>query len=359
MRTDSEAEPRPLTVVTVTYGDRWKLLRETADSVLRERGVSLIIVANGVARGTMRNIDDYCQAHPGRIRVIRNDVNEGSAPAFASALQEAYRDESAILILDDDNPVEPETLPRLVRIADTIETRAGGPAAVAIHRPVNAAQSALMRGDNVDAVFRELIPGALQGFDVLSILRRAVRLPPVPLGFAHGRQRALVDGVSTQYLELPVAMWGGLYLSERCAALEVLPETSLVLYGDDNDFSRRLWASGASIYLSAELTLTDSVAWRPAKGARGWRARFPSTFRTPADQVWRLQYLFRNQAYLASEQTRGSLIARLRLGMNLVVRGSATLVLGLLAGRPALAGRLLAATFTGLRGELGRTYPIP
>lgn len=344
-----------LTVVTVTYGDRGEHVRRTIDSVLLHPGVRVVVVSNGSAPDTRTVLEAYDRTHPGRVRRLDFAENRGSAPAFANALQVAYEFGDPILLLDDDNPIDLPTLDSLLTLAGEVEGDSDEAFALVVHRPVNSAQRAIISGLRVAEVFRELNPGAFHGFDLFARHR-----PPHDSGLADERHRWQVAAKTFITHRVPVTMWGGLFLSRRAIQLKALPNADLILYGDDNDFSRAFREAGGTIHLIEGLEIIDSEAWRPSTPQRRtWRSRFPSTFRTAPDASWRLQYLFRNQAYLSARQASADPGAKARLALNAFVRMSGVIVLGLLAGRPRLTWQLTAASLSGLRGRLGASYPLP
>lgn len=347
----------PLTVVTVTYGDRRDLLSDTLNSVIIEPQARIVVVSNGSSPQTLRMLDDFDAAHPRVLERIDLPENHGSAEAFARALERAYDIGAPVLILDDDNPIDADVLRDLRRLATVAERTTDTPLGLVVHRPVNAAQRAIIDGTPASRVFAELTPGAFHGFDLGSRLRARFTRGGCP---ADPIVRWKSDDRTFHGRRIPVAMWGGVYLTSKAVAIRALPNPELVLYGDDNDFSRVFRERTGELFLVEELTIRDTDVWRPATDRRRtWRSRFPSTFRTPDAKVWRLQYLFRNQAYLSARQARISVAARMRLAVNATIRITAVALLALLAGRPVLAWRLTGASIAGLRGRLGRTYPLP
>lgn len=345
-----------LTVLTVTYGSRSDVVSRTIESALAHPGARVLVVSNGSSSETRDKLGHYVRAHPDRVIRVDFERNIGSAPAFAEGLRVAYGLGDPVLILDDDNPIDPKTVKSLLALADEVERSAATPFALVVHRPVNSAQRSIVAGARVSDVFRELTPGAFHGFDLFTRVG------------ARDGDDALTDEVlkwriGAQVLtthRIPVTMWGGVFLPADAVHLRALPLEELVLYGDDNDFSRAFRRSGGRFHLVDGLTIVDSEAWRPPDlSIRTWRSRFPATFRTAPESTWRLQYLFRNQAYLSRTQTQGSRAASAKLVVNAVVRMTGVIVLGSLSGRPGLAWKLTAASIAGLRGRLGETYPLP
>ncbi len=359
MRSDDNSVT-PLTVITVTYGERWSLVDETIASVLETRGVRVIVFANGASHESIVGLRNLADAYPERVEIIESSRNLGSAPAFSAALEVAYKRGDAILILDDDNPVAPGTIERLSQISRELENSGRVRTALVAYRPRNSTQRAILAGEDPDWVFRELIPGAFHGFDTFALLRNRMRLGPRKLGLVRNNTQLTIDGDQIDLKALPVAMWGGIYLPASVVALQPMHHPELVLYTDDNDFSRALRNAGVDILISDDVSIVDAIEWRPTETTERRRSRWiPSTFKVPNSDIWRLQYLHRNQAYLSRQQVKGRPIAHLRLTLNVAVRMGAFITLGLIVGRPKLVFAVTGATSQGLRGKLGETYPLP
>lgn len=344
------AAPPRLTVVTVTYADRWDAgLSATIASVLAEPRADLIVVSNGTAPDSAARLDDAVARSSGRIAVIDLGRNRGSAPAFAAGLSAAYRRGTAVLLLDDDNPLPPGALSVLEATTCALESRGAPPTALACFRAVNPVYRLLREGASPDDLFSELRPGAFLSTDV----------------FARHRQTADPRGVvdtrvgAVRVAPLPNSMWGGLYLPAPIAARGLQPPTALVLYADDNAFSAELRAAGCEILLCLDVEIHDTVDWRESSEPPRRRLRVPRVLRTAREDLWRVRYQNRNAAYLSAEQARGSVAAQLRLAVNVVVRLGLLLAAGLLTLRLRAAGLIVAACLAGLRGRLGESYPLP
>ena len=110
---------------------------------------------------------------------------------------------------------------------------------------------------------------------------------------------------------------------------------------------------------SLDLQIDDVVEWRTSPRLPGWRARLPNTLQLPDSDLWRVQYLFRNQAYLSRRQAGARLTDRAFLAVNAVVKIGAFTAAGLLAGRRRMAVGVARASIAGACGRLGRSYPLP
>ncbi|MGC0369601.1 glycosyltransferase family 2 protein [Microbacterium sp. SLBN-111] len=351
MPAESDALPR-VTVVTVTYADRWATgLSATVQSVLAEPRADLIVVCNGIAPASAASLTGTASAAAGRIEVIDLGRNRGSAPAFATGLAAAYRRATAVLLLDDDNPLPPGALATLEAVSDALTSRAdAAPTALACFRAVNPVYRLLKEGAAADTLFRELRPGAFLTTDVFASRHRAAVDPRRTIPTAVGDIRVT---------PLPNSMWGGLYLPPGIAALGVLPPTELVLYADDNAFSARLRGHGCEILLCLDVEIRDTVDWRASAEPPRRRVRIPRVLRTAPDELWRVRYQNRNAAFVSALQARGSVPARMRLAVNVAARLSLLFLAALAAGRLRAFGAVATACLAGLRGRLGESYPLP
>ena len=102
--------PRPDVSIIIAHLDDLAVLQACLDSVARLRGPSfeVILIDNGAQDGT----SDWAARHRPEIRMIRNPVNLGFAPAAnqgARAARGRY-----LLFLNDDTTVPPELLERLL-----------------------------------------------------------------------------------------------------------------------------------------------------------------------------------------------------------------------------------------------------
>lgn len=347
-----------LSVLTVTYGSRWPQLKQTIESAL-ESGCRVTVVSNGSAPSTKDALAALA-ADRADVDVVWFDTNRGSAPAFAAGLEQVYSHGLGVLILDDDNPLDPGAVDRLLQVEEAVRRIPGVPRLIALEmmRPVNRAHRAIASGQRTSEVFAELRPGAFQGFDLRSKFR-PLRTNSIPGVANRAFDVDLPDGSRHRLRDIPNAMWGGLYLPREVAALGVLPNPDLVLYGDDNDMSRKLRELGVRILLDLDLRITDSIEWRDAPRTPGWRSKLPNTLQLDDSELWRVSYLFRNQAYLSRVQAGQRPSACFALTLNSAAKLVPFVAMGLIAGRGRFALDVAKASVRGLSGRLGQRYPLP
>ncbi|MEV8242077.1 glycosyltransferase [Microbacterium testaceum] len=348
--TTSSADGR-VTVVTVTYGDRWDSgLSSTITSVLADERADVIVVSNGASVRVQERLRECADRAEGRLEVILFASNRGSAPAFSAALAAAYRRDTPVLILDDDNPLPAGALHGLQAVVAGLGAGDGERVAVACFRAVNPVHTRLRSGVSPRVAFAELRPGAFLSTDVFR--RRVV-----------ARTSSITD-VRTELgvfrvVDLPNAMWGGLYLPRPTAALCVLPPEDFVLYADDNAFSARLRAAGVDIWLCLDIEIRDTTDWRATAEPPRSRFRLPRILRTADADLWRVRYQYRNAAFLSAQQAGSSPAARVRLAVNVGVRLGLLFVAAVIARRLPVFLAILHASVDGLRGRLGHSYPLP
>jgi len=350
----STVEPSPtsnaLTVVTVTYADRWEAgLAATAASVLIDPRTHLIVVCNGAATTTLRELRALAAEHPRRVDLIVFDRNRGSAPAFNEGLEAAYLRRTPVLILDDDNPLPAGAIDRLHAVRVALVRRGAPPTALACFRAVNPVHTLLRDGVAPDVLFAELRPGAFATTDVFRPRRVTV----------DAREHLVTSCAQERIVPLGNTMWGGTFLPREVAALGILPPPDLVLYGDDNAFSAGLRGAGVDIRLCLDIEIYDTVDWHRSAEPTRRLIRIPRVLHTPTEQLWRVRYQARNAAHLSALQARGSRIAGARLAVNAVVRLGLLLVAALVARRVGVFRAILGASVDGLRGRLGESYPLP
>lgn len=348
---DAVAGDAAVTVVTVTYGDRWEAgLARTLASVLSDPRLFVIVVLNGAGAATRARLDAARAAAPGRLQLIDLGANRGSAPAFADGLAAAYLRGAPVLLLDDDNPLPGDAIERLAAITRQADVSGEPPTALACYRAVNPIHALLRDGASVASCFAEMRPGAFLSTDVFP----ARRTP------AADERLSVETGDRIEHLvELPNAMWGGLYLPLSIVRLGILPPAELVLYADDNAFSGLLRDAGCRIRLCLDIEIVDTVDWRESAEPPRSPLRIPRALRTPRAEWWRVQYQSRNAAHLSVVRARTSRRARARLAVNASTRLSLLLFAAVISGRLPVYLRILRASLDGLRGRLGPSYPLP
>jgi len=326
--------------VIVTYGQRAALLRQTIENVTRcAELIHIIIVDNG----SLQELDLDKVEFEGAITVVRNQYNLGSAGGFGRGIAAALliKDAEFLVILDDDNLVEPNFLTKLVKCYRAL--RSGSDVALCALREDRPQYQLLL--ENGSAALPR--PNAFLGFHIGDTLRRIVnRKAKKPTGKVENvRLRAIETGP-----------YGGLFMTVEAAKVTGIPRADFILYGDDHEYTQRLGANNIDLYLTDLVKVTD--------GERSWNMSGSKESPWLASQGggWRQYYAARNHVYLECA-------ARPKAAIYQVNRFLFTLRLTLscfFINRSFLRTRTLLTPFMkgvrdGIRGELGyrAQFPIP
>ncbi len=232
-----------VTLVTVTYGERLHLLLQALGSGFAE-GVDRAIVVNNGARAPIANA---CRARFGdRARVVEHARNLGSAPGFRAGI-EAARGAGAefILLLDDDNQLEPGCVAALIdawRAASS--PNPARPVAVVGFRP--DVQIDISAGRQRES----LHPNAFFGFHLKHVPRKV-----------WSRVRHVLPALQARTIvglgALDVAPYSGMLFHASLIDTIGLPDPSFVLYADDTEFSYRITRLGGLLLVVTAGRISD------------------------------------------------------------------------------------------------------
>ena len=257
-RSEKQAQPVPVanprrdvTLVTVTYGRRWHLLQQVLDAAFEQGAAEAIVIDNGSldAVATLAH-----QQHGAKVRVVQMGRNTGSAKAFHAGITEASSSPARfILLLDDDNKLEPGALDALLDAHE--QQRREQPNRLLIvlgFRPSNQFEIA------AGAKRRVLPRNAFLGFDLTQVPDRLWR-----------RLRPARKGPVPAFAQLDVAPYGGMLFDKSLIAEIGLPNPEFVLYADDTEFSYRVTKRGGQLLLVTEARINDiETSWN-LKAAQG------------------------------------------------------------------------------------------
>ena len=239
------ADPRrEVTLVTVTYGRRWHLLQQVLDSAFEQGAAEAIVIDNG-------SQDDIAtlahERHGAKVRIVQMGRNTGSAKAFHVGITEAAASPARfILLLDDDNKLEPGALDALLAAHEkTRREQANRLLIVLGFRPGNQFEIAA-------GAKRRILPrNAFLGFDLTQVPDRLWR-----------RLRPARKGPVPAFAQLDVAPYGGMLFDKALIAEIGLPNPDFVLYADDTEFSYRVTKRGGQLLLVTGARVSDiETSW--------------------------------------------------------------------------------------------------
>jgi len=326
----ADAGARGVCAVVVTYDDRWQYLEPTLEGVLSQAVVTrLVVVDNGASPRVGERLAEVAR-RDARLAIVRHTENLGSAGGFRTGLEAAATTSAGFVwTLDDD------TRPEAGAAAALVEAWNG--LAAAGDTPVRALLS--QRWDT--ARYRREAEWSVNAAFGVDLIQRATRVGRAVEGAAGSADTVIVR----------MAPWSGLFF-ERSRLEEVAPPDSrLVLYEDDHDFTLRLTAGRGGIMLVPQSRLvTLQTSWQETTRSRGLLTPWLTT-----PDVRRAYYCARNRVYVERQRL---VTNRVRYAINLAVFTTRVAVAGLITGSFANTRWFLAGVFDGWRGRLGpRSLP--
>jgi len=325
-----------ITVVTVTYGDRWPQLRQVLEALATLDGADaiskVVVVDNGSGAETKAGL-----AGRSDLDVVRLDRNEGSASGFAAGIERALsHGTDYVWLLDDDNRPEYGCLKTLLAAVDEYGTGVALQAMRTAMEPLRR----LAEGVPAGVVFGHR-NGNLHNTLRCKVLGKPPR-DPFPPG------HPLMEW----------AVYGG-FLAPRQAFQRVgLPRLDYVLYADDSDYTHRISAAGWPIRLIPQAVIEDvDDGWENVASRRqGVSNLVAPRVRQPAE-LRSLYYTVRNSAHFRRNRrvtSPGEYYVNVVLRLGLMFALS---VLSAVRTRELAPLRnyryYLLATWHGLRNRLG------
>lgn len=241
--------------VVVTYGNRFHLLRQVIDALLREKVSRIIVVDNNSHEESRKLLQEREQELQGLLTVIYLQENTGSAGGFKAGLEKAYKcsDCEYIWLLDDDNVPEINALEILTSFWINY-ARVGNEKSLCLlsYRGINPTykQLAMLDSSSIEPLIGSI--NAFMGFNVFRIFEKRNRSKlfvadideqKIPVHKSHGR--------------VPVAPYGGMFFHKSLLDVIGYPDERLFLYGDDYEFSYRIVRNHGEIVLLIDSRITD------------------------------------------------------------------------------------------------------
>ncbi|QWK12256.1 MAG: glycosyltransferase [Aquificota bacterium] len=256
-------------VVTVTYGNRFHLLKQVIDSALLEGVSKIIVVDNNSAPESRERLKAYEEELGNeKIKVLYLDENYGSAGGYKIGLEEAYKDPNCefIWLLDDDNYPMNGSLKNLLDFWHSlkIENKEEKIALLSYRfKKEQLAREAMIRNKP------ELILGlknSFLGFHIKELHRKIYR---------YLRRRFKLKGnivekeSDKKFGIVPVAPYGGLFIHKNILNKIGYPNEDFYLYADDHEWSYRITRTGGKIYLILDSKIDDlELSWHVSKSAK-------------------------------------------------------------------------------------------
>jgi len=267
-----------LSVVVVTYGDRWQYLCRVLDLLEQDIYVSKVIVIDNASKYC---VADYCNKHLFRkIFVYRNKSNLGSSGGFSKGISLACEDNpSLIMLLDDDNLPRPDSIKGLT---ETYKRLA--------ENDIYKSYIVLAFREVLHHKFRLPIKPMFMHrkdflcFNVFNAFQRYFKLTKVESNPQSGPEYAEFSGG---------VAYSGMLFSPGMVSVVGLPETDFVLYFDDFEYSLRMLKAGYTIWLDRQNAVDDLIE---NYSASAYKTPFLGFLLANSDN--KIYYNIRNRVYL-------------------------------------------------------------
>lgn len=255
-------------VVTVTYGNRFHLLKQVIDSAINEGVYKIIVVDNNSELESRNSLIEYEKLLKSKIKVLYLNDNYGSAGGFKRGLELAYNDPECefIWLLDDDNKPMDSSLKNLLDFWNSLEIENKEEKVTLLSYRFRKGQLAK---ESIIYNKPELVLGVKNsffGFHIKELHKKIYRY----------FKRRFYSQVSKLDLEtdikfgiVPVAPYGGLFIHKSILNKIGYPNENFYLYADDHEWSYRITKTGGEIYLILNSKIDDlELSWHIPKNIK-------------------------------------------------------------------------------------------
>jgi len=315
--------------VIVTYGNRFKFLKQVIDSCLKNNITKIIVVDNNCTEKSRKELISLENKIKG-LKVIHLSKNIGSAGGFKTGIEKAIKRSECeyILLLDDDNVISESYIEIMLSNLRFYEAKYGKGRVVLFSNRINLR----LEPSNIKL-------GTFLGFDIGDLpykIKKAIT----------GKTKSIPDKS-----ELDVAGWGGLFLHRSLVGNCGLPNESLILYHDDFEFTYRIRKKRGRIFFIKDAKILDLC---PA-GGKGTKLCVLGYFTT---EPFRAYYSLRNKAYFDIFCKGDKTFKR---KVNKLIYMSILTLLSVLFKKQERLRLIREAIKDGEEGKLGfnKKYPLP
>ena len=259
-----------ISILTVTYGDRFQYLKQVLDVCILEKIESIIIIDN--ASKNKNDIEEYIKKHKD-IKFIyhRFEENKGSAGGFKKGVQEFKKTNSDFVIfLDDDNlpgsgflekyKNDFQFLSRKYNLKDFV---------------LKGCRDTIIKKDN--KVSKKPGNNSFSGIDIFST------------DIFKSKNTSIIN--EKEYIEDFGIFYGGSMISKNIINYVGDIDDSYQMYADDSDYGMRIINKGYKIFLSKNITIKDLQI--------SYNDGFPHIFFAKDVPIFRIFFTVRNSVIVS------------------------------------------------------------
>jgi len=329
-------------VVTVTYGNRFHLLKQVIDAALREGVDKVIVVDNNSVPESREKLRAYEQELGcNKIKVLYLDDNYGSAGGFKRGLEEAYNDPYCefIWLLDDDNVPEKDALKKIF-LAYSYLGNSDKNVLVSYRFSFENDRLAINNGVLIGYRANEFL-----GFHIKKYLVKKI----TGNNFYQANLKGIkIDDENYKIVRSQVGPYGGLFCHKKVIETVGYPKEDFFVYADDHEWTLRMTKAGFSLYLCCESKIKD-IDWTWEKS----KCNHP--YYDPSANEIKIYYGIRNHVFVCKTFVTNKAIFNFNMSIWLTYYFSYNILLA-----PKIAFNrfklIIRAVKDGLSGKLGKVY---
>lgn len=279
--------------VIVTYGNRFKFLKQVIDACFKEGIDKVIVIDNASVENSRKQLREYEKKNKDRLKVIYLDENTGSARGYKRGLEEAYKCEDCefIWLLDDDNEPQKASLKLLKKFWNNLnEESKEKKIALLSYRPSRDIYKEAVVSNNSYLVLGKF--DSFMGFHIVDFPKKVLKVLKRKLGIHNFKKNR-----STENGKVAVAPYGGIFFHKSLLSKIGYPREEFFLYTDDHEWTYRITKGGGKIFVIFDSIIKDiDVSWH-------LKEKGNSSFSTilSAKSKMRIYYSVRNRIIFEKE----------------------------------------------------------
>ncbi|MEM4589269.1 MAG: glycosyltransferase [Thermoplasmata archaeon] len=283
--------PKKTFAVTVTYGDRFHLLKQVIEAALREGVDKVIVVDNNSKPNSRKKLKEYHRKNLDKIDVLYLPENFGSAGGFKRGLERAYNDPECefIWLLDDDNKPQHGSLQLLKKFWKEYEPKNREILVLLSYREdrVQYFESLILKDP-------ELVLGkknSFYGFHIFEIPKYIKTIFIKKLNIGEKNYSKI-----PRFGQVAVAPYGGLFFNKKLLDIIGYPNEKLYVYSHDHEWTYRITRKGGKIILLIDSLIRDlEKSWHITEKNETMLSSF-----SPSN-TFRIYYGLRNRVYFENK----------------------------------------------------------
>jgi hypothetical protein len=323
-----------ISIITVTYGDRWAFLSRVISLLLKYEQVENVIIVNN-ASGYDVGVK-AAEFNDTRIHVINSAENLGSAGGYKVGIQHAFENtlNDFFFLLDDDNLPRENVIPGLLNQWDIIEG-ANDKKALFCLREDRVQHIKITKGEDPYRYY--LMPDNFLGFSLPRVFKNQINKFGDKFDKKDRQQQPAI---------IPYAPYGGMFIHRDLIAEIGYPNQDFYLYVDDSEYTYRITQNGGKIWIVPQCGIEDIDK---SQGI-GYKPKFLHS--ALLDQWnFRIYYHIRNRLYFYS---RVAVKNKLVFNINKALYLGYLKFVSLMSSRQGEYQKLLGAVNDGINGNLGK-----